>query len=122
MPIIPTSCPICHAPLTITRLHCEVCSTTIEGNFQSGGWANLKPEQLAFVETFVRCEGKLNRMEKEVGLSYPTLRNRLVEVIQAMGFEPGASESTDEMRRKVLEEVAAGRLNAQEAMRRLSGE
>jgi hypothetical protein len=70
----------------------------------------------------VRCEGKLNRMEKEVGLSYPTLRNRLVEVIQAMGFEPGAVESTDETRRKVLEEVAAGRLSAQDAMRRLSSD
>jgi hypothetical protein len=122
MPTIPSSCPICHAPLQITRLHCDSCSTTIEGNFQAGGWANLSPEQMAFVETFVKCEGKLNRMEKEVGLSYPTLRNRLVEVIQAMGFEPGAADASDESRRKVLEDVAAGRINAQDAMRRLSAE
>jgi hypothetical protein len=122
MPIIPTSCPICHSSLAITRLHCAACGTTIEGNFQSGWWAGLSPEQMVFVETFVRCEGKLNRMEKEIGMSYPTLRNRLTEVIRAMGFEPGTGETSEEIRGKVLEEVAAGRLNAQDALRRLSAE
>jgi hypothetical protein len=93
----------------------------LEGNFQIGGWAGLAPEQLAFVETFIRCEGKLNRMEKEIGLSYPTLRNRLQEIIRLLGYEPPAPEISEEERRKILEEVAAGRLSAQEASQQLQG-
>ena len=83
------------------------------------GWAGLSPEQLAFVETFVKCEGKLNRMEKEIGLSYPTLRNRLQEIIRRMGYEPAQSEVTEEERRRILEEVAAGKITAQEALQQL---
>jgi hypothetical protein len=71
---------------------------------------------MAFIETFVRCEGKLNRMEKEIGLSYPTLRNRLQEIIRLLGYEPGPLDGLEEDRRKVLEEVAAGRMSAQEAI------
>jgi hypothetical protein len=122
MPIAPSTCPICHASLSIARLHCNSCGSSLEGDFQLGGLAGLSPEQLAFVETFVRCEGKLNRMEKEIGLSYPTLRNRLQEIIRLMGFEPGAADgSEDEDRRRVLEDVAAGRISAQEAVNHLKG-
>jgi hypothetical protein len=85
----------------------------------------LTPEQLQFVETFVRCEGKLNRMESEVGLSYPTLRSRLLEIIRALGYEPGREEPpakiSDEERRRVLEELDNGRISADDAMRLLQG-
>jgi hypothetical protein len=121
MPNSPSSCPVCHSPLSIARLHCNSCGTSLEGNFQLGGWAGLTPEQLAFVETFIRCEGKLNRMEKEIGLSYPTLRNRLQEIIRLLGYEPPAPELSEEERRKILEDVAAGRLSAQEASQQLQG-
>jgi hypothetical protein len=119
MPTAPSSCPICHSTLSIARLHCNSCGSSLEGDFRLGGWAGLAPEQLAFIETFVRCEGKLNRMEKEVGLSYPTLRNRLQEIIRLMGYEPGAQEDSEEDRRRVLEDVAAGRMSAQEAVHQL---
>jgi hypothetical protein len=106
--------------LSIARLHCNSCGTSLEGDFQLGGWSGLSQEQLAFVETFVRCEGKLNRMEKEIGLSYPTLRNRLQEIIRLMGYEPGASDASEEEdRRRVLEDVAAGRMSTQEAVQHL---
>jgi hypothetical protein len=76
---------------------------------------------VAFVETFVRCEGKLTRMEREVGLSYPTLRARLTEVIRQMGFavgvEPAASGDDDLPR--LLDDLASGRITADEAMRSL---
>jgi hypothetical protein len=121
MPIAPSSCPVCHSTLSIARLHCDSCGTSLEGDFQLGGWAALSPEQLSFVETFVRCEGKLNRMEKEIGLSYPTLRNRLQEIIRLLGYEPGATDVSEEDRRRVLEDVAAGRMSAQEALQHLQG-
>ncbi|GAB4452387.1 MAG: hypothetical protein OHK0041_15750 [Anaerolineales bacterium] len=78
-----------------------------------------------FIVTFVRCEGKINRMEQELGLSYPTIRNRLHEVIRALGYEPGKEEVVDisvERRNAVLEDLEAGRISADEAMRILRGE
>ena len=120
-----THCPVCKNELVVSRLQCPSCDTTIEGRFTSGHFANLTPEQLNFIVTFVRCEGKINRMEDELKLSYPTIRNRLHEVIRALGFEPGKEEpveSDDEKRRSVLEDLDAGKINAEDAMRILRGE
>ena len=120
-----TRCPVCDGPLTITRLHCVSCDTTLEGRFTGGSFAHLSTEQLDFIELFVRCEGKISRMEDEMKLSYPTIRNRLHEVIRALGYEPGRDEVvdvTDDKRRQVLEDLDAGRINAQDAMRILQGE
>jgi hypothetical protein len=85
----------------------------------------LTAEHLDFIVTFVRCEGKINRMEQELGLSYPTIRNRLHEVIRTLGFEPGKEEVVEvsaEKRNAVLEELEAGRISADDAMRMLRGE
>ena len=120
-----SKCPVCGGDLTVTRLHCESCDTTIDGRFANGAFAGLTPEQLDFIETFVRCEGKITRMEEEMALSYPTIRNRLLEVIRALGYEPGkeeAAEPSDEKRRSVLEELDAGKISAEEAMHLLQGE
>ncbi len=122
-PILGT-CPVCGETLTVTRLHCRSCDTTIEGQFTIGAFDRLGPEQLAFAETFIRCEGKLNRMEKELGLSYPTLRARLNELIQAMGYEIGQEEAagvSDEERRRILDDLAAGRISSQDAVKALQG-
>ena len=78
-----------------------------------------------FIVTFVRNEGKINRMEQDLGLSYPTIRNRLHEVIRALGFEPGKEEFIDispEKRNSVLEDLESGAISADEAMRILRGE
>ena len=118
-------CPICQNELTITRLHCEACDTTLEGRFTGGPFGHLSKDQLDFIETFVRCEGKLTRMEAELQLSYPTIRNRLHEVIRAMGYEPGKDESLDvseEKRHSVLEDLDSGKISAEDAMRMLRGE
>lgn len=120
-----SNCPVCEGELTVTRLHCDTCETTIEGRFTNGAFTGLTPEQLDFVETFVRVEGKMNRMADEMGISYPTLRNRLHEIIRALGYEPGreeAPEISDEKRRSVLEELDSGTISADEAMRLLNGE
>lgn len=118
-------CPVCGDDLTVSRYHCETCDTTIDGRFENSAFPGLTAEQIEFVKTFVRCEGKINRMEVEIGLSYPTIRNRLHEVIRAMGYEPGkdeASELDDEKRRSVLENLDAGKISADDAMRMLRGE
>lgn len=120
-----TRCPVCGNELTVTRLHCSSCDTQVEGRFTAGHFANLTSEQLDFILTFVRVEGRLNRMETELSLSYPTIRNRLHEIIRALGYEPGKDESpdvNDEKRRSVLEELDAGKISADDAMRILRGE
>jgi hypothetical protein len=120
-----SKCPICDGELTVTRLRCDTCDTAIEGRFANGAFAGLTTEQLDFVETFVRVEGKMNRMTDEMGISYPTLRNRLHEIIRALGYEPGKDEPVeipDEKRRVVLEQLDSGDISAEEAMRLLHGE
>ncbi|MCB0119254.1 MAG: DUF2089 domain-containing protein [Anaerolineales bacterium] len=121
----PTRCPICQSEMEVVRLHCPSCDTSMEGRFALGQFSNLSPEQMEFVFTFVRCEGKINRMEQELGLSYPTIRNRLHEVIRKLGFEPGKDESPDiddEVRSTVIADLEAGKITADQAMRMLRGE
>ena len=122
----PTRCPVCKSELEITRLHCSTCDTSIEGRFSGGPIAHLTAEHLDFIVSFVRCEGKINRMEEEkVWGSYPTIRNRLHEVIRALGYEPGKDETVDvsaEKRNSVLEDLEAGKISAEDAMRMLRGE
>jgi len=140
MNTLPTVCPFCGGELYVTHIYCRECDTHIEGRFVAGIFAQLKPEQLsfvenfvtrlepeqlAFVETFVRCEGKIKSMEAELGFSYPTIRNRLNEVIRALGYEPkpvdeAAVSGISEARRLgILEDLDAGRIGAEEAMRLL---
>ena len=120
---MPTVCPLCGGEIAVTRMHCRDCDTTFDGRFESGVFSHLTPEQLGFVELFVRCEGKITRMENELGLSYPTIRNRLHEVIRAMGYEPGASEETagltDEERQTILDDLDQGLISAEIAMKLL---
>ncbi len=119
-----TRCPVCRNELTVTRLHCSSCDTVVEGRFTAGHFANLTAEQLDFILTFVRVEGRLNRMETELGLSYPTIRNRLHDIIRALGYEPGKDETpeaTEDKRRAVLEELDAGKISAEDAMKILRG-
>ena len=122
MNALPTKCPLCGGEVTVTRIYCRECDTTIEGRFGGGPFSQLKPDQLAFVETFVRCEGRINRMEDELGLSYPTIRNRLHEVIRALGYEPGGDEVQEvmeEKRQRVLDDLDKGLISAEEAMKLL---
>jgi hypothetical protein len=112
--------------LAVSRLWCPECDLAIEGRFEQGPLAGLSREQLDFVITFVRCEGKFTRMEREMTLSYPTLRGRLHEIIRALGFEPGAEEATElppdeETRRSILDDLDAGRIDADTALRHLHG-
>jgi len=118
-----TTCPVCEERLSVTRLHCRNCDTTIEGHFDLGRLGRLSREQLEFIETFIRCEGKLSRMEPELDLSYPTLRARLTDVIRTMGFTVGPEPSliSDEERHRILDDLANGKLSSEEAMRLLEG-
>lgn len=117
-------CPICRSNLEVTQLHCRHCDTTLEGHFALGRLYHLNKEQLAFVEMFIRCEGKITRVEQEMGMSYPAVRSRLNDVIRALGYEVGETDKDDvseESRRSILQDVAQGQLTAEEAVELLRG-
>jgi hypothetical protein len=119
-------CPICKETLQVTRLYCPNCDTTLEGHFALGRLYQLSADQLAFIETFVRCEGKINRVGEEMGISYPTVRSRLTDVIRALGYEVGEEEPTgtvsDDVRKSILEQLAQGKITSEEAVKQLRGE
>jgi hypothetical protein len=120
---VPTECPVCHDDLLVTRLACRNCGTALEGRFTLERFFQLTPEQLHFVELFLRCEGKINRVQEELGLSYPTVRSRLVDVIRALGYEAGEErEADDEHRQEILERLARREISSEEASRLLQGE
>ncbi|MEN8173272.1 MAG: DUF2089 domain-containing protein [Chloroflexota bacterium] len=119
---LPAQCSYCGGELFLTEFTCQDCRTVTSGQFVTGTFSQLNQEQLAFVEIFIRYEGKLSRMEGELGLSYPTIRNRLHDVIRALGFEPGSDSSptlSDDDRRRILEELDAGNISYDDAMQKL---
>ena len=126
---LPARSPIDGGEIVVTRFVSPQSGVSVEGEFAvSIPFATLSAEHLQFIETFVRCEGKMNRMESEMGISYPTLRTRLHEVIRALGYEPGKDEpapipvaNPEDERRRILDRLDAGELNFSEAMAMLKG-
>ena len=81
-------CPVCSGELAVTRLHCRSCGTTLEGEFSVGRFGRLTREQLTLLESFLRSRGNLRDMERELGISYPTVRSRVEALVRALGFGP----------------------------------
>jgi len=124
MPDVLGQCPVCGDELRVMRLACPTCQTAIEGNFSLGRLQRLSPDQLGFLEVFVKNRGVIREVEKELGLSYPTVRNRLDDLIHALGFEVREEvEAAREMpeqgtrRRDVLERLSRGELSAEQAIK-----
>jgi hypothetical protein len=126
MQLLPGSSPFDDGEIIVTRFYCPASGVTVEGRFEVNiPFAQLTPEQLEFVELFVKCEGKLSRMEGELGLSYPTIRSRLHEIIRALGYEPGKEANVPDPqvdRSAVLAELDAGNITFDEAISKLRGE
>jgi hypothetical protein len=123
------TCPVCSHELHVTRLACVECGTTLEGRFSVGRFGRLDREQLAVLESFLRARGNLRDMERELGISYPTVRNRVEGLVRALGLaeassgatpgapaaEAGPADSTAASRRRVLERLARRELTPEEA-------
>ncbi|HEU5440691.1 MAG TPA: DUF2089 domain-containing protein [Ktedonobacterales bacterium] len=144
-------CPVCSHPMTVTRLSCSECGSALEGSFRLTGapagtrsgplatraeaearfgrLVRLDRTQLEFVETFLRCRGVIKNVEDMLGISYPTVKARLANVLDTLGFTPADELPPAESRarrREILADLAAGRITADEAqsllMREASGD
>lgn len=118
-----THCPVCSDQLTVAKLQCGRCHTTIEGHFTTGPLAHLTPEQQTFLETFVRCEGKISHVERAMGISYTAVRGKLEALILALGYAPGVPPTPPispvelaERRRDILAQVERGEISATDAV------
>ena len=120
-----STCPVCAGELAVTRLHCRSCGTTLEGEFSVGRFGRLTREQLALLESFLRSRGNLRDMERELGISYPTVRGRVEALVRALGFGPRADsdEAADDAadgdpvaaRQAILERLGRKEITAEEA-------
>jgi hypothetical protein len=123
---LPSQCPICGGEVIVTRVNCRDCSITIDGQFSARTFSQLTPEQMDFVETFVRLEGKITHMEKELGYSYPTIRKLLHDVIRALGYEPGGDDDLHELseaeRQGILNDLDEGKISLEDALKKLKDE
>ncbi len=81
MKILPTKCPACHNPLIVKSLVCDECKTEVQGQYQLPPLASFSPEDQEFILNFLKVSGSLKDMAKLLQLSYPTVRNRLDEII-----------------------------------------
>ena len=128
------TCPVCSGELTITRLHCRACGSALEGEFGVGRFGRLDREQLSLLESFLRSRGNLKEMERELGISYPTVRGRVDALVRTLGFgdappaafedepddeagRPAESNDADATtkRREILERLARREIGAEEA-------
>jgi hypothetical protein len=83
---IPGHCPVCEGDLLVTQLRCSNCGTEVNGTFTLSGLATLREPHASLLEMFLRLRGNVKDMERELGLSYPTVRARLEEALNAAGF------------------------------------
>ena len=119
-------CPSCEGNLIATSLSCPDCAISIDGNFELPRLLQLSRPQIDFIEVFIKNRGIIREVERELGLSYPTVRARLDEVIQALGYssksapEDETDNDTASRRRIVLGDLKAGKLTPEQALAALN--
>ena len=122
----PSQCPVCGDELSITRLGCSKCHSNLEGKFTGCKFCKLPEEQLEFIEVFIKSRGNIKDVERELGISYPTVRNRLEGVIQALGYSIDRTvdyaedrKETAQKRQNILDALEKGELTPQDAAQQL---
>ena len=113
-------CPACGRAMEITEYSCAGCSTTLKGRFGATCFGELSAVQAEFVRVFLRCRGNIKEVERELGVSYPTVRNRLEKVVEALGLTPSADGAAREERAEILDRLERGEIDAQAAAKMLA--
>ncbi|MCH4889141.1 DUF2089 domain-containing protein [Acidaminobacter sp. JC074] len=110
------TCPVCSSHLDVTELHCPDCHTSIKGEFKLDKFNYLSKEEKYFIEIFVKNRGNIKEIEKDLGISYPTVKKNLEQVIEALGYGQQAEEKKLS-KEEILEKLSNGEMTSEEAMR-----
>ncbi len=106
-------CPICQSDLKVTKLQCTSCKTEISGEFQLSKFSYLSKEHLYFIEVFIKNKGNIKQIEKELGISYPTVKRNLEEVIVSLAYEVSSEEKAN--KEEIFKKLESGEITASEA-------
>lgn len=121
----PGNCPVCGEKLSITKLGCPKCHTSLEGDFEPCEFCRLPAEDLEFAKVFIKCRGNIKDVEKELGISYPTVRGKLDSVIRNLGFEVSVKEAArdvdllKEAKNEILEQLSRREITPKEATEKI---
>ena len=118
---VPIKCPVCGDPFKVTALYCSRCHTRLEGEFHLDKFNYLSREQKQFIEVFLKCRGNIKEVEKELGVSYPTVRGKLDDVVQSLGYPVNSDSRPQKPRKEILEMLSNGEITYDEAMSLLKG-
>jgi hypothetical protein len=113
-----SNCPVCQHELSITRLHCNNCNIEITGDFNLSRLNYLSKDQLHFVELFLKNQGSIKSVEKEMNISYPTVKKLLNEVLLALGYDVDENmneNKTTIQRQQILDRLANKEISFDEA-------
>ena len=113
----PTNCPVCNHRLATTRLTCPECTTELSGAFTSCEFCVLSDEDRDVLRVFLASRGNMKELERHLGVSYPTARARFDGLLNRLGIERAAAPAPSRL--ELMEQVARGEIDIDEAMRRL---
>ena len=111
----PRSCPVCSSDLVVTGCGCPECGTGITGAFRTCAYCGLSDDDLEMLRVFLVSRGNMRELERHLGVSYPTTRQRFADLLARLGLEDPDAASRRVDRDKVLADLAEGRLSVDEA-------
>ncbi len=110
------NCPVCNANLTVSVLKCNECNTSIHGEFSLSRFDYLTPSQQEFALVFIKNSGNIKLIEKELNISYPTVKKNIDEIIKALGFEKINILESDKMtKEEIYKALKNGEIDFDEA-------
>lgn len=115
-----SKCPVCSAKLKVVKLKCSKCGTVIENDFELSKFEYMGSEQLDFMEVFLKCRGNIKDVEKELGISYPTVRAKLDEVVSALGYSIVKKPTIGS--KEILDMLEKGEITAEQAINMMKEE
>ncbi len=105
------NCPACGEPVKVSELRCGSCGTKVQGDFDLCPFCQLPPDAYDFLITFLKCRGSIRDVERNLGISYPTVRNRLDELLRLLGFEASELSETE-----VIDQLERGEITPDQAV------
>ena len=111
----PRDCPVCSSALVVTGCGCPECGTGISGAFRMCSYCGLTDDETEMLRVFLVSRGNMRELEKHLGVSYPTTRQRFADLLAKLGLEDPSAAARKADRDKVLADLAAGRLTVDEA-------